>query len=374
MIEHALAAANTHFAFKLFAELAGREPGKNIFISPASVALALAMAANGAAGETRREMQSVLELGDMRLEAVNEAHAGLMRALTQLGPGVRLAIASSLWGRRGIDFNSGFLDRSRAYYQAAIEEIDFADPNAPDLINAWVREHTEDKIEQIVDKIPRTAILYLLNAIYFKGDWEHKFDERKTEDGVFHLAGGGPKQLPMMWQRAEFPYYEAPDFQAILLPYAGGRLSMCLLLPRKALDIGMFEWMLGDPGRKTWLREFRPREGTIALPRFKLEYEAELGPALRSLGMVSAFERGRANFLAMCDVPNVGIDKITHKTFVEANEEGTEAAAVTSVRFAVLGMIDRDEPFRMVVDRPFFCAILDNQSRAILFMGAIMEP
>jgi serpin B len=368
-----IVSANARFAFKLFDELLRREPGKNVFVSPAGVFLALAMAANGAAGATLREIESVLELGGMGLEAANEANAELMRSLRQLDPGLRLAIANSLWGRRGIDFDHGFLDRSRAYYGAALEELNFADPGAPARINVWVHEHTEGKIRQIVDRIPSSAVLYLLNAIYFKGDWEHTFDKQQTKDGEFHLAGGS-KHVPMMRQESELPYYATRDFQAILLPYAGGRLSMCVLLPREGIDIGLLRRVLGDPAQKDWLRQFRPREGTIALPRFKLEYEVELSLALETLGMASAFESGRADFSAMCAAPNVGIDEVRHKTFVEVNEEGTEAAAVTSVQFVVLGMFSEAKPFRMIVDRPFFCAIVDKQSRTILFMGAIVEP
>jgi serpin B len=368
-------AATTSFSFKLFGELLAREPDKNIFISPTGVFLAVAMALNGAAGETRREIAALLGLGARDLEGANRACAELSRALASRDEGSSLAIANSLWARHDITFDRNFLQRNRAFYKAAIEALDFGDPNAAGRINAWVREQTQGKIDKIVEQIPADAVLYLINAIYFKGDWASKFDAQATTDGAFHLAGGGQRQLPMMRQEGEFLYYQERDFQAILLPYAGHKRSMLVLLPRPGLPLGDF---LPTFDTRRWASlkyACGPRDGTIVLPRFTLEYEANLNEPLKALGMRAAFDGERADFSAMCDIPNIGIDEVKHKTYLEINEEGTEAAAVTSVRLIVLGAFDDDdEPFRMVVDRPFFCAILDHHSDTILFMGAVVEP
>jgi len=365
--------ANAGFAFKLFAELLDREPDKNVFVSPTSVALALGMLLNGAAGETERQIAGVLGLTGMSLDEVNQANTALMRSLARFGPGAHLAIANSLWAKRGTAFEPEFLRRSRAFYAAEATELDFADPGAPEVINAWVSAHTEGTIERIVDEIPPDAVLYLINAIYFKGEWAQPFDPAATADHAFHLASGGQKQLPMMRQTGEFLYDETSAYQAIVLPYAGKRLAMLVLLPRKSLDVGLFRRVLGDGDRTGRSGGFQSRDGTIVLPRFKLEYAVKLNDPLKAIGMPAPFQQG-ADFSAMCGIPDVGIDEVMHKTFVEVNEEGTEAAAVTSVRVVVLGMMDDEEPFHMIVDRPFFCAIRDNQSDALLFVGAIVEP
>jgi serine protease inhibitor len=371
MSEHTLTAVNTRFAFKLFAELVKRDDGKNIFISPASVFLALAMTYNGAAGETQRGMAEALELVGMSLDEVNRAGAELLASLRSSDPQVRLAIANSLWGRQGIAFNQEFLRRCAEFYGAEVQTLDFADPRALATINGWVRKHTDGKIEKILDQIDGATLLVLLNAIYFKGNWTRPFDRQRTEERVFHLLGGGRKRLPLMTRAGEYQYYEDKGFQAVSLPYGGERLSMYVFLPEQRAGLAAFEQKLSDATWNGWMRQFRKTEGTIALPRFKLEYEVTLNQALQALGMAAAFSR-QANFAGM-SAGALKIDEVRHKTFVEVNEEGTEAAAVTAVTMMRASFVPK-RTFRMVVDRPFFCAIRDNQSGAILFMGAIVEP
>jgi serine protease inhibitor len=370
-MEKSLVAANTRFAFKLFDQLAQPERSKNIFISPASVFLALAMAYNGAAGETRRGMAEALDLPGMSLDEVNRAGAELLQSLRSVDPQVRLAIANSLWGRQGIDFDREFLRRCAEFYGAEVQTLDFADPRALAAINGWVRQHTAGKIEKILDRIDRDMLLVLLNAIYFKGNWTRPFDRQRTEERDFHLLGGGQKRLPLMTQSGEYQYYEDQGFQAISLPYGGERLSMYLFLPEQRGGLAAFQQHLSDANWSAWMRHFRKTEGTVVLPRFKLEYEVSLNQALQTLGMEAAFSR-QANFTGM-GAGALKIDEVRHKTFVEVNEEGTEAAAVTAVTMMRASFVPKRR-FTMVVDRPFFCAIRDNQSGAILFMGLIVEP
>jgi serine protease inhibitor len=373
MIDNPLVASQNHFAFKLFAELTTQDHGKNIFVSPASVALALAMTYNGARGETRRAMAEALELGDMQLDDLNRANADLVRSLEQIDPQVRLAIANSLWARQGLAFDPAFLERNKACYKAAIENLDFADPRAAATINAWVARNTNGKIEKIVDQVGPDAILFLINAIYFKGDWARQFDQRRTRELPFTLLDGRQKQHPLMSQSGKFDYYAGQGFQAISLPYGAGRISMSIFLPEKNSSLDAFQRSLDAKSWDAWTGRFRETEGTIALPRFKLEYEATLNDALKALGMGIAFS-SRADFGGMCPPPpNVCIDEVKHKTFVEVNEEGTEAAAVTSVGMVRASFLP-NRTFSMIVDRPFFCAIRDSQTGAILFMGAIVEP
>jgi serine protease inhibitor len=374
MAEKALV-ANAQFAFKLFAELTKSNIEQNVFISPTSVALALAMVYNGARGETARAIARTLELGEIDLDALNRANAALIESLRAFDPHIALAIANSLWAQQGATFAPDFLSRNQEFYRAEIATLDFGDAQAAATINKWVARNTSGKIEKIIDQIDRSAILFLLNAIYFNGSWAKPFDPRRSREMPFTLSGGRQKLLPMMAQTGKFDYYAIQGFQAISLPYGAGRASMYIFLPEQRSSLRAFRRELSHKSWDAWLRHFRQAEGTIMLPRFKLTYEATLNDALKALGMGIAFDQRRADFSGMIadGKPSANIDEVKHKTFVEVNEEGTEAAAVTSIGMVRLAMAPQRN-FSMIVDRPFFCAIRDNQTGALLFMGTIIEP
>jgi serpin B len=373
MAHNLLAAANTRFAFKLFAHLAQHERGKNIFVSPASVYLALAMTYNGAAGETQRDMAEALELAGMSIDALNRAGADLLTSLRSIDPEVRLAIANSLWGRQGVDFDREFLRRCAEFYGAEVQTLDFADPRALAAINDWVRKHTEGKIEKILDRINPDMLLVLLNAIYFKGNWQTAFDQRLTDDHPFMLANGRRKMLPMMRRSGTWSFFTDGLLAGISLPYGSGRLQMDLFLPGDQDSLERLLGRLNETNWHSWLSRFRRAEGMLMMPRFKLEHETQLNRVLAALGMGRAFTR-RAEFSGISRTGPLSIDEVKHKTYIDVNEEGTEAAAVTSVGIRLTGLVMQDRRFTMIVDHPFFFTIRDNQSGAILFMGAIVDP
>jgi serine protease inhibitor len=371
MTDNRLVASQNHFAFKLFTTLAERERGKNIFISPTSVALALALAANGARGATWRAIAQALELGD--LDTLNRANADLMQTLSHLDPQIKLAIANSLWVRNDIALDPEFLHHCQTAYNAQVANLDFASPKSVSTINDWVAHQTNGKIGRIVDRIGRDALLFLINAIYFKGSWARQFDTQLTEERPFTPLAGQPKSHPMMSQHGTYRYYESGEFQAISLPYGSERVTMDIFLPAQQASLAAFCQALSSPHWQRWQAHFAKTEGAIQLPRFKLAYETSLNDALKSLGMDIAFGPG-ADFSGMCrSETKVHIDEVKHKTFVEVNEAGTEAAAVTSVGMVRASFMPK-KTFRMIVDRPFFCAIRDTQTGAILFMGAIVDP
>jgi serpin B len=373
-VDNRLAAANTQFGFKLFDKLAKQDAGKNIFVSPSSAAFALAMIYNGASGETQQAMAKALELKGMSLQEINQANAALRATLASSGPKVQLSIANSLWARRGVTFKPEFIKRNQDFYTAQVSALDFALPSAAATINDWVSQKTNGKITKIVENIPSDAILYLINAIYFKGNWAQPFDKVKTKEGPFTLLNGAKKKHPMMSQAGRYRYLRGNKFQAISLPYGAGKMSMYVFLPDKESNLNTFLAGLNAENWASWMPQFRSQDGNIVLPRFKLEYEVVLNSALQTLGMETAFDPQRANFGEMCSVSpsaNVFIGEVKHKTFVEVNEEGTEAAAVTSGGMRATAYIP---PFSMVVDRPFFCAIRDDQTGTVLFMGVIVEP
>ena len=370
-----LVSANTSFGFKLYHEVAKESAGKNIFISPASIALSLAMTYNGAEAETKQAMARGLEAQGLTVDELNRAYAGLKGELENPDPKVQLQIANSLWARRGIDFNSEFIARNKEFYGAEVTTLDFADPAAPGTINAWVKDKTKDKIDKIVDSIDPQSALFLINAIYFKGAWSAEFDKAKTKDDVFTTASGSKKRLPMMTQSGKYNYYETRNFQAVSLPYGSGRVSMYVFLPSPGTSINQFAPSLKTANWDTWMKEFSKTEGVIVLPRFRVEYEILLNESLKTLGMGVAFDPDRANFTGMFSGgQNAFISKVKHKTFAEVNEEGTEAAAVTSTEMVVTSMPAQRKTFRMVVDRPFFLAIRDNKTGSVLFLGSIVDP
>jgi serine protease inhibitor len=374
-VDARLASASTNFGFKLYNEVAKQSAGKNIFISPSSVALCLAMAYNGAEAETKQAMARALEVQGMSLEELNRAYAGLKAALENPDPKVQLQVANSLWARKGIKLNPEFVGRNKQFYEAEVTELDFDNKESITTINRWVSDKTKGKINEIIDSIDRETILFLINAIYFKGKWAKEFAKEKTKDDVFRSEGGSQKRVPMMSQSGNYKYYEGKTFQAVSLPYGGGRVSMYIFLPQKDTTLSGFQKSLSAASWEGWMREFQQSDGDIILPRFKIEYEVTLNDALKALGMEPAFDASRANFSGMTAGPqNVYISKVKHKTFVEVNEEGTEAAAVTSTEMRATSAMRPRDRFRMVVDHPFFCAIRDNQTGTILFMGAISEP
>jgi serpin B len=371
-VDSRLIAADTKFGFKLYSQLARKDASKNIFISPASILFALSMVYNGADGTTRQAIQNALELQGLKLDEVNAANAQLKSALEHAGPKVQIQIANSLWARLGAKFNPEFAAANKNYYQAEIRELDFDSGVAPATINSWVKDKTHGKIDKIVDRIDRDILLFLINAIYFKGDWTAKFDAAKTRDGNFTLVGGRQKSVPMMTQSGGFEYFENDKMQAIALPYGDRRLSMVVFLPKANSSLAQLHTMLTAENWQTWSKQLYNREGSISLPRFKSEYEVELNDALSALGMSEAFQ-DRANFSKMLTpAKQVAISQVKHKAVVEVNEEGTEAAAVTSIQMRTTSL--GPPPFQMVVDRPFFFAIRDKESGAILFMGSIVEP
>jgi serine protease inhibitor len=374
-VDPRLLAATSKFSFKLYDQILKRRTDKNTFVSPASIMLALAMTYNGANGTTRRAMSQALQLEGMSLEDVNRAFADLKSALAPSDPKVQLKIANSLWARNGFAVKPAFLERNKQYYGAEIASLNFADPAAPDAINSWVKKNTEGKIDKIINAINGDDVLFLVNAIYFKGQWQFEFSKEKTKPDVFRLAGGEKKEVPMMSQSGSYFYSKGKNFQAIALPYGKGDVSMYVFLPDDQTGLDQFEQDLTAENWDMWMKSFSVRPGEVMLPRFKIEWEANLNKALADLGMAEAFNPGQADFTQIAEPlsgDKIFISEVKHKSWCEVNEEGTVAAAATSVRATLTSL--PPPPFVMKVDRPFFFAIRDNRSGVLLFMGSVTNP
>ena len=373
-VDHRLILANTRFSIKLFTELYTRDIGKNLLVSPASVAFALAMTYNGAQGDTQRAMALTLAVHELTLEELNSANAALKAQLDQASSAIQLSIANALWTRQELTFNPVFIQRNQDFYGAHVATLDVDDPQAPVAINSWVRQHTAGKITEIVDKLDPSTVMLLVNAIYFKGKWTTEFDPARTQEHPFTLLDGQQISHPLMIQTGRYPYYRGDRFQAVSLPYGSGRVSLYVFLPDVGVSLAALINKISAEQWATWMTQFRQTQGYLALPRFQISYEVELNRALTALGMGEAFDPHAAKFESVLSTPSpLYINNVKHKTFIEVNEEGTEAAATTSVDvFATSAM--PQQTFTMIINRPFFCALRDNETGTLLFVGTIVDP
>jgi serpin B len=366
-----LSHAHNAFGFKVLKTLEQGEGNNNVFISPSSIAIALSMVYNGARGQTKTAMEKALELQGMDIDQVNRQSRDLINLLKNPDPKVQLTVANSVWARKGVSFRPEFLKTVLNFYQAQATALDFHSAGAANTINAWVNEKTRGKIPIIVQPpIPPDMVMYLINAVYFKGSWSTEFDKKLTEDRPFTPAGGPPAKRPLMKQHGWLPYLETDDFQSVSLPYGKNhRLSMVVFLPKK--DLKTLLGKLDSNSWDFWMTHYSNTEGTILLPRFKMEYEKELRGTLTQLGMGLAFQDD-ADLGGIG--PHLSISEVKHKTYVDVNEEGTEAAAVTSVGVRATAVHVEPPTFYMEVNRPFLFAIRDSQSGEVLFLGVVQKP
>lgn len=370
--ESNIGASINSFGLKLFQEVIKTEKGNNVMISPLSVSMALTMVYNGAEGETREAMAGTLELNGTSIDEINESYRNLSETLTSFDSAVVFQIANSIWYRQGLRVEGDFLDMNRSFFNAEISPCNFGDPGTADAINTWVDMNTNGKIREIVEKpINPDLLMVLINAIYFNGDWTKKFDVENTRDDEFTLADGSKVPCKMMNQENRFRYFENTNFQAIELPYGNRAFSMFIFLPKSGLGIDDLIRRIDSDSLKLWTGSLHSRKGAILMPRFKLEYNETLTDMLSSLGMGMAFS-GAADFSGISTQDQMFISYVKHKTYIEVDEEGTEAAAVTSVGMATSA--GPTEKFVMRVDRPFLFLIRESGSGTILFLGKIADP
>ena len=367
--------AHNGLGFDLFKTLLKTGGENNVVISPTSIALALSMTYNGASESTKLAMAKTLKIETIDIKKLNEESANLIKLLSNPDPQVTLSIANSIWTRKGITFLQSFLTTNTTYYNAQIQSLDFSLPTAADTINAWVSKNTKEKIPTIVDKpIDSSIVMYLINAIYFYGTWTNEFDATLTKIMPFTLTDKSRIQhLLMKQERKDFLYQETTNFQAVQLAFGKNkRLSMVIMLPKTTLS--SFLGQLTHSTWNSWMKSFLPMEGTVLLPKFKIEYKASLKNPLLTLGMVPAFSSETADFSGMRTQKDLFISDVIHKTYIDVNEKGTEAAAATVVGMVGTAAGPAKKTFVMEVNKPFFFAIADNQSGEILFMGVINNP
>jgi len=385
-----LASAINDMGFKLYAKLDNVNSPKNIFISPASIEFALAMVYNGAGRTTKDEMTTALSYNGMSVSDVNTENAGLMASLTSPAEGMELNIANSLWISNNYTFNPNFISTNQKYYQAEVSEVDMNQPQTADRINCWVSDKTKGKIPTILTSGDIVnAMMVLVNAVYFKGEWLTQFPKYATRDDNFMLLDGKMKRNPMMNLTDRFLYMENSSFQAVSLPYKGAQnngasMSMYIVLPKRGKSWKDFTYSLNAANWNTWVSQMKnsgKQKGIITLPKFKLRYSETLNDSLTGLGMSIAFDANKADFLGMLPSnshanPPPYISKVIHKTTLDVDEKGTVATAVTAVVMAPggLNMSPPAPMFVMRIDHPFFVAIADNNTGVLLFLGTVVDP
>ncbi len=368
------------FGFDLFHELIGQSAAENHFISPLSIIMAYGMTMNGAEGDTYDQMAEVFGLEEMDRDEINSAALGLIELLTDFDEDVQFNIANSIWYRDTFDVESDFLDTNEHYFDATIEPADFDDPETVAIINQWVEEQTEGLIDKIVeDPIDDLTMMYLINAIYFNGDWSVAFDPDDTTPMPFHFADGSEADVDMMRLLDEEGTYftQGEDYQAVKLYYGDAGFAMTLVLPDEDTDVNTWVQEI-DWSKWTDLTQgFHSVTIDLDLPKFEVEYEVEqFGEILQDLGIVDAFDWELSDFSRINPAQeDLHISDTRHKSFVNVDEEGTEAAAVTSVELSVTSA-NPPEPEHVSIrfDRPFFYMIHEVESNTPLFMGTMNDP
>lgn len=358
------------FSFGLFQETVKQAGDQNVFLSPLSAAMALTMAYNGSAGATETAMRTTLGYASLTREQINEASKKLIDVLTTLDPKVTLKIANSLWYHNTFAVAGDFMVRNQNYLYARVAALDFRSSSAPDVINAWCDQNTNGKIKNIIDKLQPNDIMALLNAIYFKGTWTYQFDKSQTADDFFTTAAGAKQACKMMQQENKFDYFETNDLQAVDLPYGNTAFSMTILLPKTNHTVKEITDRLTPAQWAAWKNQFYSSNGKVFLPKIKLEYEQSLNAVLSALGMAVAFAPGQADFTGISTAAPLYISLVKQKTFLQVDEEGTEAAAVTVVTIGVTS-VGPSTGFFMRIDRPFVFMIRDHATDTILFIGQI---
>lgn len=350
------------------------DTSKNLMVSPLSISMALGMARNGAAGTTLDSMTQTLRFTGLTDEEINQSYKYILQTFSGLDSKVKVSIANSIWYRNSFSVEPTFLQTNQTYFDATVAALDFNSSASVQVINAWVSDKTNNLIPKILDQIPYETVMYLVNAVYFKGVWRYQFEKEGTMEKPFYLADGSSIQVDAMSQNEDLKVLDKDGFSAIELPYNQGNYNMTVLLPDQGFSLQSIIEQLTQENWNQWNDGFVEANVDLQLPKFKYEYdEKKMIPILSALGMTVAFNSDFANFSRINPNEQLYISDVRHKTFIETNEEGTEAAAVTSIGFNTTSAGPND-PLTFLVNRPFVYLITEKSTGTILFMGTVQNP
>ena len=365
-----LARSNNDFGFDIFKALHKKHLKDNLFISPFSISTALSMTVNGAQGETYDEMIRTLKYNGWDLDELNNAYKAYLDIVPFLDDKVKLSIANSIWYKNDFQVLPEFIDVNKKYFNSEVYGRDFSKSSTKDEINGWVDDKTEGKIKDILDQVDPDAVMFLINAIYFKGKWMYQFDKKKTTKQDFILEDGNRVKVDMMdGGEITIPYYENDIFQMIDLPYGDSIFSMSILLPLHNNKVDDIIANLDISSWNDYVKNMAPLKMPVQIPRFKIEFKDSLKNVLIDLGMYKAFNPAQADFTKIRKSGGIFIDDVIHQSFVEVDEKGTEAAAAT-----VVIIKDSSIGKYFYANRPFVFVIRDNRTNSVLFIGKMMNP
>lgn len=356
--------SNNDFAFSFFKEIALNDD-ENYMVSPVSLSLALGMLYNGAETKTKNIMETVLGYSDFTSLELSQINNEIINTLE----GEDLQIANSNWIREGFVVKNNFIELNQIYYDAEIKTEDFSNPNTLNLINDWVSNKTNEKIPEIINEISSDAVLYLINAIYFNANWKYEFNSENTNQSLFYTDANSSKEVTMMQiQSDKLAYLDNDLFSSVILPYKDDKYSMTLLVPTRNKNVSDIIDILDGTTWNTWQNNYKIQNLTLSLPKFKFEYENTLNNELTNLGLGNLFENPDLSGIANEELT---VSKVLQKTFIDVNEKGTEAAAVTTVEIETTSTI----PTSYVnCNKPFLFAITEKETGIICFIGKISNP
>lgn len=366
---------NNNFGLEMLKKIIQDEDDPNIMISPASISLALGMAYNGSESTTKDAFESLLNYEGLSRDDVNEITRDLINTLVTNVKDNTLEIANSIWYHQDFPVYPSFIDLNKTYFDAEVKERDFSDPGTVEQINDWVKDNTHEKITKIIEELSPDARMVLINALYFNCLWEIEFDKDETKTEMFYKGDNSEYgNVEMMTTESAFNYFSNDEITAVELPYKNEKFSMHLIKPSggKTVD-DLIEELDGDTWTG-WMDSYQEHEKVqVTMPKFKFDYEREMGPDLIDMGLGIAFSPAEADFSDISEIP-LFISRVIHKTYIDVNEEGTEAAAVTAIVFEVTSVGPGSGPIIVRFDHPFLFAITEKSSSSIVFIGKMMEP
>jgi serpin B len=368
--QNVLTAANA-FSFGLWKTINQAQRDSNVFVSPLSASFALGLTMNGASGQTYDEMRSALRFGGASLASIDSGYKSLIALLTSLDPTTTMQIANAIFYRNGLPFNQSFLTDASTWFDAQVQAQDFTNTQATlSAVNGWVSAKTNGRIPTVLQQVKPNDVMYLLNAIYFKGAWRDKFDPALTRDAPFHPATGSDQPAKLMSRQEKMAYAETDAFQAVDLAYGDSAFTMTVLLPKSGHTVESVAASLTPESWSSLTSSFRTQLVALSLPKVTFSWKRALVDDMKALGMRAAFVPDGADFTRMSSSmgTQLYISLLQQNTFVAIDEEGTEAAAVTIVG---IGLTSAPLVTTMRVDRPYIFVIRERLSGTVLFMGKI---
>ena len=366
-------ASSNEFGIGLFTKVA-EEENKNLMLSPISASTALTMLLNGCGGNTYTQLQGTLNYpSGMTISDINEAYKSLVAQLLNADPKVKLALANAIFYRNGFSIKAPFLEIMHNDYKATVDDLDFSAPAALTTINKWASDNTNNKIPKVLDEIDGDAVMFIMNALYFNGDWSYQFDKSKTQERPFHPDGGNTINVSTMNGEVGSKAVYVNGWKAIEMPYGRTNFTMVVIVPDGTLNAFYPSFT-----HESWNQITSDLDAmadfdkmTVFMPKFKFSYEKYLNDQLKSMGMIDAFIPGQADLSGISN-NSIFVDFVKQNTFVEVDEEGTEAAAVTTIGIKLTSM--PQQPDQFVIDKSFIFAIRERTTNTLLFIGQVVNP